>query len=166
MPQALWFLVWVELERLWIVNQRKWTKCKTIDRFEMTKMLNYYRPGERATPMHNAVDRSGILYLHATRYSHRFSRSLIIRSHCCVYLYSVHCTLYTHLRWTMCGDGDGTSCSYQEHSKYLRLHVGRRWSATSTECKQKKNSDSDCTIRVSAWYDLVASAACSCCSET
>lgn len=60
----------------------------------------------------------------------------------------------------------GTSCSYQEpfkHSKYLRLHVGRCWCTTSTECndtREKNEIKSDCTIRISAWKDLVEWPAC------
>lgn len=130
MPQTLWFLVWVKLRNGWSTRREKWTKWKTIDRFEMTKMLNYYQrwwtPRWFHVPMMaeqwNIIHARGKVFVRRYRwFAHLF----------------VHYVLHTHtqhLRWTRRDDNDATSCSYQEsfkHLKYLRLHVGRRWSATS-----------------------------------
>lgn len=117
----------VELRNVWWTRREKWTKWKTIDRFEMTKMLNYY--WRWRTPRRHTAGEWNIIHAR---------RQVFARSDFAHYSLTLFCT--QHLRWTR-RNGDATSCSYQEpfkHSKYLRLHVGRRWSATSTECRERE----------------------------
>lgn len=71
-----------EVEERFVNRSEMDTKCKTIDRFEMTKMLNYYRHDKCAritgtqAHRHTAVNRRVEYYTcaahRAARYSHRF----------------------------------------------------------------------------------------------